>query len=185
MPSFGEDETIGDPLTRSGDAAHTRTLWAANRPLSKDGRIYVIKSVESLGLQPPGQPSGPGPFTTDPGAEFFDSVSRLKKAYHRNREVIAPIHGFGTTDAGAWYATDFYPRQSLAEYESSPDDLNDAALQHVVYSVASGCLALQKTTGRSHGNLKASNVLRGGKSTSLRKTQLRLIDPAGSPPNRP
>jgi tetratricopeptide (TPR) repeat protein len=50
-------------------------------------------------------------------------------------------------------------------------------LEHVVYCVSTGCLALQRSTGRSHGNLKASNVLLVGKPQPLRKTPLYLVDP--------
>src|SRR5205823_1856656 len=112
----------------------------------------------------------------DRGLEFLDSVKQLKKAQSEGGRNLAPIHAFGTSDLGVWYVTDFYPRKTLKEFITLHGHVESKGLGHVVHCVASGCLALQRSTGRSHGNLKASNILLAGKPRPLRHTPLHLID---------
>ncbi len=76
---------------------------------------------------------------------------------------------------GAWYATDFYPR-SLKAWITLRGRLDSPALQHVVSNILSGCLAMQKSRGYSHGNLKASNLFLVGKPQALRTTPIHLAD---------
>jgi serine/threonine protein kinase len=180
MPVFGEYETVGDPLSVCDRNGQTRTCWKANRPGWDDERVYMIKS---LALPRPGstrEQSAQQLPPADVGADFFESIARLKEAHRACPELIAPIHAFGRTDAELWYATDYYPRQSLEDFYSTASEINDQALRNVVYSVASGCMALRRATGLSHGNLKPSNVLVSGKPGPLKLAQLRLIDVAGS-----
>ena len=186
MPVFGDYETIGGPWFMSGRRRQTRSYWQATNRVLQDGRVYFIKSIAV-----PGPESSPesaqertaqGPPVADLGPDFFESVTRLKAAYRAHPDTLAPIHAFGRTDTEVWYATDLYPRNSLSEFEPSPADISHRTLEHVVSCVARGCLALQQATGRSHGNLNASNVLLDGEPGPLRRTRLRLIDPAGSAP---
>jgi hypothetical protein len=179
MPVFGEYHTEDKPLFMSGRHGQVRTYWLANRPGMDDDRYYFIKSIA---LPAPGstqEANVQGRPIEDLAADFLASVARLKAAYRADPELMAPIHAAGRTDTELWYATDYYPRQSLADFESSAAEINHATLEHVVYSVACACLALQRSTGRSHGNLKAANVLLTGERGPLRQTPLRVIDVAG------
>lgn len=180
MPVFGEYETVGDPLSVCDRNGQTRTCWKANRPGWDDERVYLIKSLALPRPESAREQSAQALPPADVGADFFESIARIKEACRAHPELIAPIYGFGRTDTALWYATDFYPQQSLEEFYSTAAEINDQTLRHVVYSVASGCLALRQTTGLSHGNLKPSNVLIGGEPGPLRTAQLRLIDVAGS-----
>jgi hypothetical protein len=175
MPVFGEYETLGRPLFMSGRQGQIRTYWIARRGGEEDGRVYFIKAVAL-----PSRESSQRPV-----ADFFEGVTRLQEACRAAPELLAPIYSSGQTDTEVWYATDWYPRRSFIEFESSSNDLKNAALGHVVYSVARACLALQRATGRCHGNLKPGNVLLAGEPGPLRLTPLRLIDAAGSTSRQP
>ena len=175
MSVFGDYETIGRPWFLSRRHGRLRNSWKATCRVGEDQRVYFIKSIV-LPAPPEGKTvGGPGPVE-----DFFESIRRLQEAHKARPDLIAPILAFGKTEAEVWYATEVYPRHSLAELDFSTAEINHRTLRHVVYGVASGCLALQRTSGLSHGNLKAGNVLLDGESGPLRRTQLHLIDAAGS-----
>jgi hypothetical protein len=175
MPVFGEYETLAKPLFTRARFGQTRTYWIAQRRGTEAPRDYFIKSI-ALAAQNVGAPAPP---PADPSADFFESIARLNQPQRRHAEGIAPIHAFGRTETGLWYATDYYPRQSLVQFCSTAADITDAGLRHIVHGLASACLALQQGTGRSHGNLKPGNVLLAGEPASLSETPLHLIDVAG------
>ena len=175
MPVFGEYETNDEPLAVTPARNQTTTIWLARKSGAQDGRQFAIKclavhrddrthaSDETLGA--------------DPGLEFIETVKQLKKAQAEGCRDFAPIHAFGTSDLGSWYATDYCSRGSLKNWINLRGDMDSAALRQVVSSLTEGCKSLKRICGRSHGNLKPSNVLLHGKSRPLKSTPLLMVDP--------
>ncbi|HUA64614.1 MAG TPA: hypothetical protein VME24_02125 [Alphaproteobacteria bacterium] len=174
MPVFGEYETNDEPLAVTPARNQTTTVWLARKSGTPDGRQFAIKclavhrdershaSDETLGA--------------DPGLEFIETVKQLKKAQADGSRDFAPLHAFGTSDFGCWYATDYCARGSLKTWINLRGGVDSAAVQHVVSSLAEGCKSLKKICGRSHGNLKPSNVLLQGKARPLKSTPLLMVD---------
>lgn len=175
MPVFGEYETNDEPLAVTPTRNQTTTVWLARKSGAQDGRQFAIKclavhrdekthaSDETLGA--------------DPGLEFVETVKQLKKAEAEGARDFAPIHAFGTSDYGSWYATEYCARGSLKTWINLRGGMDSAALRQVVSSLAQGCKSLKRICGRSHGNLKPSNVLLHGKSRPLKSTPLLMVDP--------
>src|SRR5215469_7552317 len=174
MPVFGEYETNDEPLAVTPARNLTTTVWLARKSGTSDGRQFAIKclavhrdqqmhaSDETLGA--------------DPGLEFIETVKQLKKAASEGARDFLPIHAFGTSDSGFWYAADYCARGSLKTWINLRGGVDSAALQHVVASLAEGCKSLRGICGRSHGNIKPSNVLLQGKSRPLKSTPLLMAD---------
>jgi len=91
----------------------------------------------------------------------FTSRTALQKQAGENSRLIAPILDSGQDERGTWYATRFYPR-SLEKIIAGHIMLGRENLFHVLRSVVRAALELKHITGRSHANLKTSNVLIGG-----------------------
>ena len=175
MPAFGEFETLGDPLVVTEERSHVTTIWQARKSGSSDKRLYVIKcyAPRRVGSRP-GQAEGT--LERDSGLEFLEGIKQTKKAIAEGGKHLALIHALGTSDEGAWYATDFYPRNNLKAWIAKRGGVGSRALRHVVSSVADGCLALKRSRGYSHGNIKPANVFLVGKPRPLRDTPLQLTD---------
>jgi tetratricopeptide (TPR) repeat protein len=175
MPVFGEYETNDEPLAVTPGRNQTTTVWLARKSGAQDGRQFAIKclavhrderthsSDDSLGA--------------DPGLEFIETVKQLKKAQAEGSRDLLPILAFGTSDSGCWYATEFCARGSLKTWINLRGGVDSAALRRVVSSLADGCKSLRGICGRSHGNIKPSNVLLHGKSRPLKATPLLMADP--------
>lgn len=175
MPVFGEYETNDEPLAVTPTRNQTTTVWLARKSGAQDGRQYAIKclaihrderthvSDETLGA--------------DPGLEFIETLKQLKKAQAQGSRDFSPIHAFGTSDQGCWYATDFCARGSLKTWINLRGGVDSAALHRVVSCLAEGCNSLKRICGRSHGNLKPGNVLLHGKSRPMKSTPLLMVDP--------
>ncbi len=175
MPVFGEYETNDEPLAVTPARNQTTTVWLAKKSGSSDGRQYAIKC---LTVHRDGRAaSSEDALEADPGLEFIEIIKQVKKAQGEGCRDFAPIHAFGTSDSGYWYATDYCARGSLKNWINLRGGVDAAALQHVVSSLVTGCQSLKKLCGRSHGNLKPSNVLLQGKSRPLRATPLLMLDP--------
>src|SRR6266850_3602558 len=184
-PIFGDYETVGEPVAVTEEGGHVSTVWKARKIGGTDARIFAIKCFAAGRTR--GDASQQDTLGEDRGLAFLETVKQLKKATTERGKTqsdvghcLAPIHEFGTSTEGAWYRTDFYQRNtnSLKAWIAVRGMVDSAALRHVVYSIVTGCLALQRSCGRSHGNLKPSNVLLAGKPRQpLRKTPIHLIDP--------
>jgi tetratricopeptide (TPR) repeat protein len=175
MPVFGEYETNDEPFAVTPSRNQTTTVWLARKSGAQDGRQFAIKclaihrnerthtSDESLGA--------------DPGLEFIETVKQLKRAEAEGARDFAPILAFGSSDFGSWYATEFCARGSLKTWINLRGGMDPSSLRRVVSSLAEGCKSLKRICGRSHGNLKPSNVLLHGKSRPLKSTPLLMVDP--------
>ena len=183
MPTFGDYETVGEPAATSDQRGHVSNVWQGRKSSARDGRLYAIKCYAPRCLNPKaGQTEGA--LAEGRALEFLEGIKQLKKAHSEGCCHLAPIHAFGIADTGAWYVTDFYPRDTLKAWIARRGSVDSAALQHVVYSVVTGCLALKRSRGYSHGNLKSSNVFLVGKPRLLRHTPLHLADPYPAAPSR-
>jgi hypothetical protein len=175
MPTFGEFETLGRPYAESDVRSHVSTIWQARKSGAAGERLYAVKCYAPHGRAPsPGQPEEA--LAHDRRLEFLEGIKQIKKAQSEGGRGLAPIHALGTTATEAWYVTDFYPRKDLQAWIDRKGDVNGAALRHVVSSLVTACLALKRSRGCSHGNLKPSNIFLAGKPRDLRKTPLLLTD---------
>jgi sporulation protein YlmC with PRC-barrel domain/serine/threonine protein kinase len=178
MPHFGEYETV-EQISISEEPRHVTTVWKALKSGPPDGRVYAIKCYAPRpGRITTGQPEEA--LQQDRALSFLEGIKQLKKAHQEGAGVV-PLHAFGLAPEGAWYVTDYYQRGTLKEYIDRKGSVDSETLRHVVYSVVAACQALQRSRGRSHGNLKPSNVLLAGNPRPLRKTALHLTDPHPAP----
>jgi hypothetical protein len=174
VPTFAEYETYGEPLVVTDERRYVVTVWQA-RKSGGEPRLYIIKCYA-----PRVSPSLPGQETEalakDQGLEFLEGIKQIKKAQSEGGSNLAPIYALGKTESEAWYVTDHYPRNNLKAWVSRRGGVDSDALRHVVQSVVAGCLALKRSRGYSHGNLKPSNVFLVGQPRPLKKTPLVLTD---------
>ncbi len=183
MPTFGDFETIDEPIESRDDNRQFTRVWQAARISVKDGRLYAVKCY----IPRHGRRADPAPkedLEEHRSLEFIEGVKQIKKAAADAQERLTPIHEFGLTPTGdgAWYVTDFYgdatpilPR-TLRSYITRGGKVDAEALRHTIHSIVLGCLALKRSRGWSHGNLKPTNIFRAGKPRALRKTPLVLGD---------
>lgn len=175
MPTFGDFETIGEPISVIEQSGHVSTVWRAHQS-GRDGEpTHAIKCFAPHRRQT-GESESADALDQDRGLEFLEGVKQIKKAQAEGGRNLTPIHAFGFADAGAWYVTDFYARGTLKAWIARHGSVDHAALRQVVMGVVNGCLALKRARGFSHGNLKAANVFLVGKPQPLRKTPLALAD---------
>ena len=179
MPQFGEYETV-EQISIVEESRHVTTVWKARKTGPPDGRLYFVKCYSPRRDRiTSGQPDEM--LQRDRALNFLEGIKQLKKTQHEGGGVAA-VHALGLTPEGAWFVTDYYGRGTLKDYIDRKGDVDSAALRHVVYSVVAGCLALKRSRGgKSHGNLKPSNVLLAGKPCPLKKTPLHLTDPHPAP----
>ncbi|HEV2394915.1 MAG TPA: PEGA domain-containing protein [Verrucomicrobiae bacterium] len=140
------------------DSGNGAIVYEARKEGDSKGR-YVLKvfAPERLMAEEAGEErSALEPLFKDLGASFTSRVNLQKKAADSS-PYFAPILAAGHDERGAWYVTRFYPRSIKAMLErivalEAPD------LFRVVQSAVRAALHLQRTAGRSHGNLKPSNI---------------------------
>src|SRR5947207_712942 len=70
---------------------------------------------------------------------------------------IAPVLESGHDERGVWYATKFY-HWSVNKIISGRVALTQDALTHIIRSIIQGALDLQRTCGRSPGDIQLANV---------------------------
>ena len=92
---------------------------------------------------------------------------------------ITPVFESGYDERGVWYVTRFYPR-SINKIISGRVALTRDALEHLLRSIAQGALDLKRVCGRSHGDIRPSNV-QISKSEKLREAEVVLSDPLPGP----
>src|SRR5262245_27107176 len=175
MPTFGEYETVGEPIAVKDERTHVSTVWQARKTGTRDSRRFAIKCYMPHREAKEGRPDDA--LEEDGGLEFLEGIKQLKKAHSEGGRGLEPVTAMGLSPEGAWYATDFYPRNTLKAWVARRGGVDSAAVRHVVSSVATGCLGLKRSRGFSHGNLKSGNVFLAGKPRPLRKTPLHLSDP--------
>ena len=180
MPIFGEYETV-EQISITEEPRHVTTVWMARKSGPPDGRSYAVKCYAPRpGRVATGQPEDA--LQQDQSLTFLEGIKQLKRARTGGASCLALVHAFGFAPEGAWYVTDYYERGTLKEYIDLQGWVDSEALRQVVYSVTTGCLAMKQLGGgKTHGNLKPSNMLLAGKPCPLRKTPLHLTDPYPAP----
>ncbi|HEY8748781.1 MAG TPA: SagB family peptide dehydrogenase [Tepidisphaeraceae bacterium] len=109
-------------------------------------------------------------------AAIQQSVAKVGKHW-------ALLHEVGSSDGGAFYVTDHFPR-TVKKLISGPAPLNARALHRIMFGTVEGLVELKQACDRGHGNLKPSNVLVSGE---VNRGRLRVVltDPLESSPAGP
>ena len=174
MPTFGDFESYGEPLSVTEARDHVTTLWRARR--CAGGEPDFVAKCFTPQRRGGGESHPDDPLDTDPAHQFIESVKQLKKAQDESPRNLCRVHAFGFADGDAFSITDHHARGTLKAWIAKKGSVDSAALKHVVSSIVAGCLALKRSRGFSHGNLKPSNILLGGNPRPLRHTPLLLMD---------
>jgi len=90
-------------------------------------------------------------------------------------KCIAPVFEKGQDERGVWYVTRFYPR-SVNKLIIGRVALTRDALLHLIRAIAQGALDFKLTCGRSHGEIRPSNI-QISKSEKLSEAEVVLCDP--------
>jgi hypothetical protein len=173
MPIFGEYQTVGEPVSVVDERGHISTVWQARQ--TGDNRLFAIKCYAPRTRE--AKAAQTDDLDKDRGIEFLEAIKQLKKAQSEGGRCLSPVHAMGIAPEGAWYATDFYPGRSLRAWITNRGNVDTEGLKQVVYCCVVGCLALKRSRGYSHGNLKSTNVFLVGSPKPLRKRPLHLGDP--------
>jgi hypothetical protein len=139
-----------------------------------------------MGWKPPSKPRPPGVqrpallakrSSSPHDARALLDAAALQQAVASTR--WAPILEFGTAGtAAAYYVTREYDA-SVASLLHTAARLDDRAIAAITGGVIRGLLDFRRATGRSHGNLKPSNVLIRAARRGIRATA--LTDPSPAP----
>ncbi|MFO1500031.1 MAG: immunoglobulin domain-containing protein [Verrucomicrobiota bacterium] len=175
MPTFGEYETIGDSVETTYGRDYIATIWHARKVGAKTAQPTHVLNHHVPLPRTAVEPLATDALEPDRNLEFLESVKQLDQARQAGGRCLVPVRAFNVVDQGAYYVTDFYPR-TLKTWISGRVHIRSAALQHAIHSIVSGCLALQRSCHRSHGNLKPSNVLIG-KRALFQPTAIALTEP--------
>lgn len=90
-------------------------------------------------------------------------------------KCIAPVFDKGQDERGVWYVTWFYPR-SVNKLIIGKVALTRDALHHLIRAIAQGALDFKQTCGRSHGDIRPSNI-QISRSEKLSEAEVVLCDP--------
>ncbi len=171
------DYKLIEEVAEHRQPGHVTQVWQARKSGGRADQVYAIKVFIPQRPPHPVERSGEE-LGEDPISGFIEGVKRLKQAHAAGGACLIPVHDFGMTDGGAWFATDYAPCGSIKKLIERAYRPDSEDLRHVISSVVNGCLALKRITARSHGSLRPSNILLTGASLRpLRKTPLQLMDP--------
>src|SRR5437588_1828696 len=131
MPIFGEYETVGEPIATVEERGHLSTVWQARKSGAGGGPLYVIK-VYAPRKPHTTQAGADAPLEKDHSLEFIEGIKQQKKAHSEGSRYLSPIHAFGISDHGAWYVTDFYPRNNLRALVGKKVRMDSPSLRHVL-----------------------------------------------------
>ncbi len=107
--------------------------------------------------------------------QFAGRVKIQQKVNEQGGKYWATVHDLVVNDTNAFYVTDFY-RRSVQRIFDGEVKLDASSLHHLIVSIWRGLIELRTACGRSHGNLKASNVMLAGVENSVGRVA--LMDPA-------
>jgi hypothetical protein len=152
MARWGEYETLRELST-----AGMGTIWSARRVASADAEErYIIKAIEGLSV-----------LADEARAEreiavFLEGARAQQQIVEHGAVGVARVHECGRKDDAAYLVSDLYSR-SLATLIARGVLMTRDDLSHLAASVVDGLREIQRVAGRAHGNLKAGNVLIGGR----------------------
>ncbi len=168
MALFGsfetEREVYSDPIY---------TVYSARKP--GDTGHYAIKvfSIQRAGFEAE-TATELAPLLLDFESARLQCIDLQAKGAAASR-FISPIFEHGQDDRGVWYATRFYPR-SINKLIIGKVALAGEVLRHLIGAIAQGALAFKQTCGRSHGDIRPSNI-QISRSDKLTEAEVVLCDP--------
>ena len=163
MPTFGRYE-LGEELSRRG-----ATLVAtAIRSESAGPTVVKVLQLEHAVL--------PSDQITSRTAAFLAAATTQQQVASSGSSHWAPIHDIGSVPDGAYYVTTQY-RLSAQKLIRGKVRLPSPTLFALADGTIKGLRELKRVCGRSHGNLKATNILLESAERSS-PVQVRLTDPA-------
>lgn len=163
MPTFGRYE-LGEELSRRG-----ATLVAtAIRSESAGPTVVKVLQLEHAVL--------PSDQITSRTAAFLAAATTQHQVASSGSSHWAPIHDIGSVPDGAYYVTTQY-RLSAQKLIRGKVRLPSPTLFALADGTIKGLRELKRVCGRSHGNLKATNILLESAERSS-PVQVRLTDPA-------
>ena len=174
MPSFGDYETVGEPVAITEERDYVSTVWQAHKSGDHGTPRYAVKLFAPRRSAKPRDTQDGDALEQDPALIYIEGIKELLKIPEAD-SFLAPIRAFGVAAEGAWQVLDLYPR-SLKTWIGLRGRVDGAAVQHIVSSLVAACLALKKHRGYSHGNLKTGNVFLVGRPQALRSTPVHLAD---------
>jgi hypothetical protein len=164
-------------VVRELDAGQGATVYEARKEGDAEGK-YVLKVFAPAGLVEAEETEAHRELRDlllGLGGAFSQRVELQKKAAEESRHFV-PILATGQDEHGTtWYAAPLYTRSIKGLLEQFVD-LEVLDLLYLVASIVTGALELKKSAGRSHGNLKPSNIFLEGVQKP-RNSQVLLSDP--------
>src|ERR1043166_1049922 len=176
MPAYGPYES-----TREIASGHGSVVYSARKTgESKDNYAVKVFALDPFLGGGEDLPSELDPLVAEFKRTFRRSVELQKKAAQVSAHV-APILDVGHEARSAWYVTKLYPRtvQKILEGRVA---LTKDWFFHIVYSVACGALDFKRTCGRSHGDIRPSNILISA-SQAIRDAEVVLSAPLPGEPS--
>src|SRR5256886_5424786 len=93
MPTFGDYETVGEPVATRDERGHVSTVWQARKSGASSGRLYAIKCYSPHRREPKeGQPEDA--LDEERSQMFLEGIKQLKKAHSEGRRHLSRIHAF-------------------------------------------------------------------------------------------
>ena len=171
MPSYGNYQVDREIASGQGMVVYTARPPGQTGPASCAVKVFSPNLLTLL---------------DEAAKEELDSIyAGLAKAALERIEIqkraaaasphVAPVLDHGQDGASVWYAAHLYP-QSLDKVLGTRAQLNKAAIAHLLLGTVRGALAMKQTSGRSHGNLKPTNILLGG-AAKVHTTTVVVADP--------
>jgi hypothetical protein len=163
MSAYGKFETVGEIAQNS-----RTTVYSARAAAGAGKNGYAVKVFAPVSL--------PGQAINDrTGArKFAEAYEAQRLASGQRAKHWAPVLEAGDFPGGAFYATRRYPR-SLDRLIDLRVKITSESLRHVLLSLVRALREIEKRAGRSHGNLKASNVFIS--EGQLLKARIVVADP--------
>src|ERR1700677_1883070 len=171
MASFGPYESSREISSSAG-----AEVLSARHSVESDGAEYAVKvySFDALVGDNEGTRSDLDPILLELSRGATSRIEIQKKAA-ASSSCVAPVFASGRDSRGAWYVTLLYPR-TLLKVVLGHVGLGAEGFHRIIRCVVDGALALKQTAGRSHGNLKLSNVLMSG-ALKIKSAEVVISDP--------
>jgi hypothetical protein len=171
MPSFGPYESSREISSSSG-----AEVFSARNSAGGDSVDYAVKiySLDALVGDNSESRSDLDPVLLELSRASASRIEIQQKAA-QSSPFVAPVFESGRDSRGAWYVTLLYPR-TLQKIVLGHVGLSVEGFHRVFRCVIDGALSLKQTSGRSHGNLKLSNVLISG-AGKIKSADVVISDP--------
>lgn len=170
MPAYGAFEINREIGSGYGSAVYSARK-AGEAAETCAVKVYALDALVGDNSQ---NRSDLNPLLEDLDQSLSKRIELQKRAAAASKH-IAPILESGQVGQEIWYATKLYSL-SVQRIIAGHVTLSRENLCHVLRSIVRGALDLKNISGRTHGNLKASNVLISGGGKML-DAEVVLSDP--------